>query len=38
MAKEVRAVCEKYGIPYNSAGFWPQYKGVVQRVWQHSFS
>lgn len=38
MAKEVRAVCAKYGIPYNSAGFWPQYKGVVQRVWVHSWS
>lgn len=37
MAKKVEKICEKYGVPYNSAGFWAQYKTVLVRVWTHSF-
>src|SRR5690606_10944050 len=29
MAKQVEAICTKYNGPYNSAGFWAQYKTVV---------
>lgn len=38
MAKEVQAVCNKYGIPYNTGSFWSQYKTVLERVWTHSFA
>lgn len=37
MAKKVEAICHEYGVPYNSAGFWAQYKTVLARVWKHSF-
>ncbi len=34
MAPEVRALCEKYGLPYNSGGFFKQ----IGSVWQKIFS
>ena len=37
MAKEVRAICAKYNIPYNSAGFFKQYFSVVRRIIRYSF-
>lgn len=37
MAKEVRGICAKYNIPYNSAGFFKQYTGVVKRILRYSF-
>ncbi|HVT35723.1 MAG TPA: acyl-CoA desaturase, partial [Nevskiaceae bacterium] len=29
MAPRVRALCEKYGLPYNSGSFWKQYGSVL---------
>lgn len=37
MAKEVRAICGKYNILYNSAGFFKQYFSVVRRIIRYSF-
>lgn len=37
MAKEVRALCAKHNIPYNSAGFFKQYFSVVKRIIKYSF-
>jgi len=37
MANEVRGICKKYDIPYNSAGFWKQYLSVVKRIVKYSF-
>jgi NADPH-dependent stearoyl-CoA 9-desaturase len=30
IAPRVRAVCEKYGLPYNSGSFWKQYGSVLK--------
>jgi len=37
MAEEVREICKRYDIPYNSAGFFKQYFGVVRRILRYSF-
>lgn len=37
MAKQVRAVCERHGVPYNTGSFGHQYLTVVQRVLRYSF-
>jgi fatty acid desaturase len=37
MAKEVRVICAKYNIPYNSAGFFKQFFSVVKRIIRYSF-
>lgn len=37
MADEVREICKKYNIPYNSAGFFKQYFSVVKRIIKYSF-
>ncbi len=37
MAQEVSKICKKYNIPYNSAGFFKQYLGVVRRILRYSF-
>lgn len=34
MAKEVRAICKKYGVPYNTGSLWGQFKSVVKRVFR----
>lgn len=38
MGQAVQKVCENHGIPYNTGGFWQQYRTVLERVWTHSFS
>ena len=37
MAPEVRKICEKYGLQYNTGPFWKQYGTVLKRVWKYSF-
>jgi len=37
IAPEVRLICEKYGIHYNSAGFWRQYSSVLWRILKYAF-
>lgn len=32
MSTEVQRICEKYGISYNTGGFWSQFKTVLVRV------
>jgi len=34
VAPQVRTICEKYGIPYNSGGFWKQYSSVVKNLFR----
>jgi NADPH-dependent stearoyl-CoA 9-desaturase len=36
IAPEVRAICARYGIHYNSGGFWRQYFGVLARIFRHA--
>ena len=36
LAPKVRAICEKYGVHYNAAGFWTQYLGVMKRVFLYA--
>ena len=36
MAVEVRKICAKHNIPYNTGTLWEQYKTVVQRVMTYS--
>ena len=31
-AKEVQAICEKYGLPYNAKPFWAQFGSVMKKV------
>jgi fatty acid desaturase len=37
MGKEVRTVCQKYNIPYNTGSFAMQYLTVIQRILKYSF-
>lgn len=32
MAPRVRALCERYGLPYNTGSFWQQYGSVLERL------
>ncbi len=36
ISPRVQAICEKYGLPYNTASFARQYWTVVQRILRHS--
>ena len=36
VAPRVRALCERYGLPYNSAGFWTQYGSVVKNLFRYA--
>ena len=36
MAPEVKRICEKYGIAYNSRGFFAQYGSVLKKIWKYS--
>jgi len=36
MAPRVRAICQKYGLPYNTGPFHKQYKSVLKRVLKFS--
>jgi fatty acid desaturase len=37
MGLKVQEICERYGLQYNTAPFFDQYKTVLQRVWKYSF-
>jgi linoleoyl-CoA desaturase len=36
IAPRVRAICARYGVHYNSGGFWKQYAGVLVRLFRHA--
>jgi linoleoyl-CoA desaturase len=36
IAPRVRAICARYGVHYNSGGFWKQYAGVLVRIFRHA--
>ncbi len=36
IAPRVREICQRYGIHYNSAGFWAQYRTVLKRIFVHA--
>ena len=36
IAPQVRAICAKYGIHYNAAGFWKQYGSVLWRILKYA--
>ncbi|HET8705247.1 MAG TPA: acyl-CoA desaturase [Pseudomonadales bacterium] len=36
MAKEVKAVCKKYGLPYNTGSFSTQFSGMLSRVFKYA--
>jgi linoleoyl-CoA desaturase len=37
MAVEVKALCEKYGVPYNTGSLPKQFGEVVWRIVRHAF-
>ncbi len=37
IAPQVRAICARYGVHYNSGGFWKQYGSVLVRLLRHTF-
>jgi len=37
IAPQVQAICEKYGVHYNTGGFWKQYGSVMWRILRYSF-
>jgi len=37
IAPRVREICKRYGIHYNSAGFWRQYGSVLKRIAIHAW-
>lgn len=37
MAPKIRAICDRYHVPYNSDSFWKQYTGVLMRIIRYSF-
>jgi len=36
IAPKVRAICEQYGVPYNTGSFWKQYGEVLKRVFVYA--
>jgi len=36
MAPRVREICARYGVHYNTGGFWRQYAGVMGRLFRHA--
>ena len=36
IAPRVRAICARYGVHYNSGGFWKQYAGVLVRLLRYA--
>jgi len=36
IAPQVREICARYGVYYNSGGFWRQYGGVLARIVRHA--
>ena len=37
MAVEVKALCAKYGVPYNTGSLPKQFGEVVWRIFRHAF-
>lgn len=37
IAPRLREICARYGIHYNTGGFWKQYAGVLARIVRHAF-
>ncbi len=37
IAPRVQDICRRYGIHYNSAGFWRQYGSVLKRIFVHAW-
>jgi len=37
IAPRVQDICRRYGIHYNSAGFWSQYGSVLKRIFVHAW-
>jgi NADPH-dependent stearoyl-CoA 9-desaturase len=37
MAVRVREICQRYGVHYNSGGFWRQYVGVLGRIMRYAW-
>ena len=37
IAPRLREICARYGIHYNTGGFWRQYAGVLARIVRHAF-
>jgi NADPH-dependent stearoyl-CoA 9-desaturase len=37
IAPRVREICDRYGIFYNTGGFWRQYAGVMARIFRHAW-
>jgi fatty acid desaturase len=37
IAPQVKAICGKYGVHYNTGGFWKQYGSVMWRILRYSF-
>ena len=36
IAPRVRAICERYGLPYNTGSFGEQFGSVVGRIFRHA--
>ncbi len=36
IAPQVREICARYGVHYNSGGFWKQYASVLKRIFVHA--
>ncbi len=36
IAPRVRDICARYGVFYNTGGFWRQYAGVLARIFRHA--
>ncbi len=36
IAPRVREICQRYGVHYNSGGFWTQYAGVMVRIFRYA--
>jgi linoleoyl-CoA desaturase len=36
IANQVRAICARYELPYNTGGFWKQYGSVVKNVFKYA--
>ncbi|RNF82902.1 fatty acid desaturase family protein [Montanilutibacter psychrotolerans] len=37
IAPQVREICARYGVHYNTGGFWKQYGGVLARIVRYAF-
>jgi NADPH-dependent stearoyl-CoA 9-desaturase len=37
IAPSVRDICARYGVHYNTGGFWKQYAGVLRRIFVHAW-